>query len=48
VLATAEDAVERLTPPEAVAAALASEAPPEEAPTADVPEFDGVTARTSG
>jgi cell division initiation protein len=47
VLATAEDAVERLTPPEAIAAALASEEPAAEAPAADVPEFDGVTARTA-
>jgi len=48
VLATAEDAIERLTPPEAVAAALAHEEPAADAPTADVPELDGATARTPG
>jgi cell division initiation protein len=42
VLATAEDAVERLTPPDAVAAALTPEEPAQEAP-----ELDGAAAQTS-
>ncbi len=46
VLATADDAMERLTPPEAVAAALTPEEPAPEAPPAPAtPDFDGVTAR---